>query len=788
MLVLIAVVCTAILAVDKDINTCLYDFYLSTDGPNWYSSDGWDALVDENGEHCLAYGIECDINGDIVSISMPMNNLMGEIPACFATLQTLKELTIQSNYVTGSMKNLPPNLVKISLSMTSFTNITSDICRLTSLDTFSMSYCELTNVTLPTCLYNIPSISIMNSGIRLPEELASLTIDTGRRGLSIPGVDASKLTFTIPADEMRELGTLDLSGTGVSGSFNLSQLIFAFPRVQDLYLGGNNFVGWIDFDTFLQPISVSVLRTSTINLGSNGFKGILNGITEISALVESFRSDLYGIDLSNNSLIGISPTLEELQLLLLKHKDFYLLNLENNTFLCTDERPSLFDCIDLQVVNFTTHEGTADDNSAMSSSKQLQLDMLLPGNVPEDLATEFVSHLGLSFESPEESSASEMLSLTLLSTTYSETQDSTLFSTLLSASVDDHTGVVTSFKLMWTSMNLTLKLQLPHDSVVEEQQSTDFSDQPSSFPSSIDNEGITGDSMPKVTLDVYGMSRCPYFSQLVVSDIQYLISAYPMATKILTLRYMPLSKPSIYTVSGGYSSHGAAEVTGDYYFLCLQNYTNLNATVMRDYYLCMYGAKASVSGVPYNVTRCNMKVLRQQYNFTDDDVKNIMSCSHSRANELLNQTFSYVLTNRVGFSPTLYLENELLCLSGIKCLYDDSSAHLETRVANLVETVCSIYQGKYGEYPNCTQKLATTAQCPADEIIVGSTCVMQKSIVIAVSACCIAFLLCLVVSLMIYSSIKERRAKSQSQRGAHRDKIDALLTDNDESASDPELI
>lgn len=188
----------------------------------------------------------------------------GELPACFATLHTLKELSLQSNYVSGSMKNLPPNLVKLSLSMTSFTDITSDICTLSSLTTFSMSYCELTNVVLPLCLYNVPSISIMNSGVRLPEELTSLDIEVGRKGLNIPGTDASRLIFNIPADEIRGLSTLDLSGTGVSGSFNLSQLIFAFPGSKTS-TWGNNLTGWIDFSTFSnQSRLLSFVRPQSI--------------------------------------------------------------------------------------------------------------------------------------------------------------------------------------------------------------------------------------------------------------------------------------------------------------------------------------------------------------------------------------------------------------------------------------------------------------------------------------------------------------------------------------------
>ncbi|EFO61752.1 Leucine-rich repeat protein [Giardia lamblia P15] len=801
MLAFLAALCMIVLAADKSINACLYEFYLSTDGPNWYSSEGWDVLADESGDYCLAYGVECDIDSELLSISMPMNNLVGEIPACFANLHTLKELSIQSNYVSGSMENLPSNLVKLSLSMTSFTNITPDICHLSSLNTFSMSYCELTNVTLPLCLYNVPSISIMNSGVRLPEELTSLDIEVGRKGLSIPGTDASRLVFNIPADEMRGLSALDLSGTGVSGSFNLSQLIFAFPRVQDLYLGGNNFTGWIDFSAFSEPIPASVLRTSTINLGSNGFKGILNGITEVSVLLGSFWSDLYGIDLSNNKLIGISPTSEELQLLFLKHKDFYILNLENNIFLCSEERTSLFNCIDLHITNIMVH--TAPVRSVMDGINinastnpleldiKVQIDILLPGKVPKDLATEFVNNLGLLLVPSEDSAASEVASLILLNISYNKTQDNTLLTTSTSTPLNGvDTKNIPQFKLIWPNMNLTLKvrLQLSNESVTEVHQVSTMHEEGSAISFFDSNDSDDNSTISKMTLDVYGMSRCPYFSQLMVNEIRYLVDTYPMATTVLNIQYVSLSKPSVYTVSGGYSSHGAAEVTGDYYFLCLQNYTNLNATIMRDYYLCMYGNKSSVSGIPYNITRCNAKILRQQYKFTDVDIKKVTDCSQSRANTLITESFSHVLANKVGFSPTLYLENELFCLGGVKCLYDDSSYDLEIRVANLVDTACSIYREKYGEYPNCTQKLAAASQCPFNEIIVGSTCILQKSIVITVSVCCMTFLLLLVMSLILYSIIKERQAKNKSHRGVHKDKIDALLTDNNGSISDPDLI
>lgn len=775
-------------ATAMDINDCLYEFYVSTNGPNWYSSLGWDTLTSEDADYCFAYGVECDSDNNIVSISMPMNNIVGEIPACFKNLYTMKELSLQSNYVTGSMANLPPKLVKISLTMTSFTDITSDICSLLDLETFSMSYCELTNVTLPMCLYSISSISIMNSGIHLPEELTSIDISPERKGLSIPGADASKLTFNMPLDEMRELTSLDLSNTGVSGSFNLSRMIFAFPRVQDIYLGGNNLTGWLDFETFLEPIPASVLRTTTINLGSNKFKGILNGITEISTLVDSFWSDLYGIDLSDNSIIGISPTAEELQLLILKHKDLYILNLEDNTFLCSEERASLFDCIDLQITSITMRENSTDPITNDSAGKELQIEILLPGVVPNDLATEFIASIGFSFIPSTDSNTTEVLPLTLSSIFYDEATNNTLLTTLVSSFADKYPAEnIPQFNLIWKNMNLTLKLRLPDEPAVGYKKLSNEHRQSSSIFSFDKKLNYVGDdNVPQMTLDVYGMSRCPYFAQFMVNEIQHLVDTYPMASTILNIRYIPLSKPSKYTVSGGYSSHGGAEVTGDYQFVCLQNYTNLNATIMRDYYSCIYGVRASVSGVPYNVTRCNTEVLSQKYNFTSDDIKHIMDCSHSRANEVINGTFSYVLANRVGFSPSLYLENELFCLSGVKCAYNDSSYDVDVRVASLVETICAIYAEKYGEYSNCTQRFAKAAQCPFDKIILGSTCVQQKSVVITVSICCIAFLVCLVLSLIIYSIVKERRVNNTSQR--ERDKIDALLIDNEESISGPESV
>lgn len=70
-------------------------------------------------------------------------------------------------------------------------------------------------------------------------------------------------------------------------------------------------------------------------------------------------------------------------------------------------------------------------------------------------------------------------------------------------------------------MNLTLKIRLqsPDEPVVETHQVSTVSGK--------DNTTST------MTLDVYGMSRCPYFSQIMVNEIQYLIDTYPMATKIL---------------------------------------------------------------------------------------------------------------------------------------------------------------------------------------------------------------------------------------------------------------
>lgn len=93
----------------------LVDFYNSTNGDNWTSTqqnyyDFWD-INNPSSDPCTWFGIECDINQNIVKISLSSQNLVGTIPSNFTDLSALTEFYVVFNQLSGQIPDLPSNLV-----------------------------------------------------------------------------------------------------------------------------------------------------------------------------------------------------------------------------------------------------------------------------------------------------------------------------------------------------------------------------------------------------------------------------------------------------------------------------------------------------------------------------------------------------------------------------------------------------------------------------------------------------------------------------------------------------
>merc|ERR1712023_130161 len=78
------------------------DLYESTAGDGWSNNSGWGS-----GDPCDSawYGVECT-SGDVTSINLYDNNLVGTIPDSLGSLEHLNTLVLWKNKLTGSIPDL----------------------------------------------------------------------------------------------------------------------------------------------------------------------------------------------------------------------------------------------------------------------------------------------------------------------------------------------------------------------------------------------------------------------------------------------------------------------------------------------------------------------------------------------------------------------------------------------------------------------------------------------------------------------------------------------------------
>lgn len=241
----------------------LMAFYNGTDGDNWLNRLNWDVGNDLGTWH----GVTTDGSGNVTSIALSYNNLVGTLPTEVGELTSLEFLDVWGNSLTGDFPSWIgnfPNLSTLALQSNQFTgeipaeiwsmttltqlylaenNLTgalpAEIGQLTELETLTLSNNSFSGAIPPEIgnLTNLSQLELSNASISgdIPSEITQLT------SLSFLGLNGNNLTGSLPADLglMTSLANVyiynnQLTGSIPNGLENLTSLNYFFCQNNNL--------------------------------------------------------------------------------------------------------------------------------------------------------------------------------------------------------------------------------------------------------------------------------------------------------------------------------------------------------------------------------------------------------------------------------------------------------------------------------------------------------------------------------------------------------------------------
>ena len=227
---------------DKEALIALYN---STGGSGWTSNLNWNSALDLD----MWYGVD-GVDGRVVWLELPGNNLRGTVPAQLATLTELRYLDLRDNQLRGA---IPPELGDLNSQGLVFLDLSAN---------------QLTGT--------------------IPAELGDL------RSLNVLHLNDNRLTGAIPAElgELRSLTDLFLRNNRLNGAIPAE--LGHLSTLKALYLNDNQLSGTI-------PPELSDLSSLTqLSLRNN----------KLSGTIPASLGNLFGLDFArfaNNAFTGCVP-------------------------------------------------------------------------------------------------------------------------------------------------------------------------------------------------------------------------------------------------------------------------------------------------------------------------------------------------------------------------------------------------------------------------------------------------------------------------------------------------
>ncbi len=133
----------------------LMDLYYTTGGENWTHNNNWGDFSQVTNW----YGIDLDEDGNVISIALDNNNLIGKVPESIGTLSYIKTIDLSSNHITqlpNSIGNLY-QLTNLSLAYNHLKTIPHHLNNLTSIELIDIRNNKIK--LLPINILNLPALN-----------------------------------------------------------------------------------------------------------------------------------------------------------------------------------------------------------------------------------------------------------------------------------------------------------------------------------------------------------------------------------------------------------------------------------------------------------------------------------------------------------------------------------------------------------------------------------------------------------------------------------------------------
>lgn len=338
---------------DIEEYNALVEFYNATEGNNWFNNSDWTNGSSHN-DFGNWFGVTV-VDGDVVALELPENNLVGRLPQQMEVLTELRLINFENNHLDGEFPtwfSAYRLLETLSLANNKFVgalpNEIGDLHSLKILDLNNNQFDSYVPHSIGN-LTNLTFLSLSTNGFSgtIPASIGNLT------SLTSLALNENSFLNGVPSElgNLNQLIELNLSNNQLQG--RIPETIFNISTLKYLLIHHNQLTG---------PLSSSVSKLNNLiylNLSNNRLSGTIP--SNISSI-----NTLRFVDLAVNAFSGEIPTslqqLPQLTLLAINNNQLsvlpYLGNLANKSSITIHLGGNKFDLYDLDPYFISTSSST----------------------------------------------------------------------------------------------------------------------------------------------------------------------------------------------------------------------------------------------------------------------------------------------------------------------------------------------------------------------------------------------------------------------------------------------